>query len=457
MKDFTKGKIPKQIFYFALPIVLSSILQQLYSIVDSIFIGHYVGKEGLAAVGASFPLIFALVSFVIGIGSGSTVIISQYMGAKRMDSVKKAIDTMYIFMFFGGIILTFIGIYVAPFIFKLTDLPAEVMPFAVEYIQIYLMGNVLFFGFAGTNAILRGIGDSKTPLYFTLIATVTNIFLDWLFISEFQMGVRGAALGTILAQGGAFFTSIIYLNRNHELISLHLKRLRFDKKIFNESLRIGLPTGFQQTIVSFGMIALFGIVNQFGTDVVAAYSISLRIESIPLMLSMSFAAAIAPFVGQNIGADLPLRVKQGFRNALFMTNAISVLTSILFLLFPRLIISAFTTDVNVIDIGVEYLKIVAPFYIVFSTMFILTGTLRGAGATLIPMFITLIALWLFRIPVSYFLSETIGRAGIWWGVPIGWTVGMIISYIYYLSGNWKKAKVKIEPVTIDLTAIEPEV
>lgn len=449
MKDFTKGGISKQIFYFALPIVLSSILQQLYSIVDSIFIGHYVGKEGLAAIGASFPLIFALISFVIGIGSGFTVVISQYMGAKRMESVKKAINTMYIFMFVGGIVLTGLGIYIAPYIFKLTHLPAEVIPEAIDYIQIYMMGTVLFFGFAGTNAILRGLGDSKTPFYFTLLATVVNIFLDWLFIVEMGMGVKGAALGTIIAQGGAFITGITYLNRNHEFIGFHLTSLHFDKKIFKESVRIGLPTGFQQTIVSFGMIALFGIVNGFGTDVVAAYSIALRIESIPLMLAMSFASAIAPFVGQNIGANQLDRVKQGYRSALIMTNAISVLISILFLLAPRLIISAFTTDKAVIEIGVEYMRIVAPFYIVFSTMFVLNGTLRGAGATVIPMFITLIALWGVRIPISWFLSETIGRSGIWWGVPIGWLVGMIISYIYYKKGNWKNAKIDMDPISIE--------
>ena len=450
MQDFTKGKISKQIFYFALPIVFSSLLQQLYSIVDSIFIGHFVGKEGLAAIGASFPLIFALISFVIGIGSGATVVISQYMGAKRIESVKRAIDTMYIFMFFGGIFLTVFGVYIAPYIFKLTNLPADVIPEAIDYIQVYLMGTILFFGFAGTNAILRGLGDSKTPFYFTLIATMTNIFLDWIFIVELGMGVKGAALGTIIAQGGAFLTAIIYLNRTHELISIRLNKLRFDKKIFLESVRIGLPTGFQQTIVSFGMIALFGIVNSFGTNVVAAYSIALRIESIPLMMAMSFAAAIAPFVGQNVGANQLHRVKTGYRSTLLMTNSISLLISALFLLAPRFVIQIFTTDIEVIEIGVEYMHIVAPFYIIFSTMFILSGTLRGAGATLIPMFITLIALWAVRIPVSLWLSESIGRAGIWWGIPIGWMVGMVISYIYYRSGYWKKAKIKMDPKPIKL-------
>ncbi len=452
MKDFTQGKIPKQIFYFALPIVFSSLLQQLYSIVDSIFIGHFVGKEGLAAIGASFPLIFALISFVIGIGSGFTVVISQYLGAKRTESVKKAVETMYIFMFLGGLFLTVLGIFISPYIFKLTNLPADVLPEAIDYIQVYMMGTVLFFGFAGTNAILRGLGDSKTPFYFTLIATVVNILLDWLFIAGFDMGVKGAALGTIIAQGGAFITAIIYLNKNNELIGLHLNKLNFDKKIFKESVRIGLPTGFQQTIVSFGMIALFGIVNGFGTDVVAAYSIALRIESIPLMLAMSFAAAIAPFVGQNVGANQMHRVQTGYRATLLMTNAISLLISGLFIIAPRLIIQIFTTDQAVINIGTEYMYIVAPFYIIFSTMFILNGTLRGAGATLIPMFITLIALWAVRIPVSWVLSESIGRTGIWWGIPIGWSVGMVISYLYYKTGKWKKSMIKMEPISIETEA-----
>ncbi len=166
MKDFTKGSEARHILYFAIPILLSSLFQQLYNIVDSIFIGHYVGKEGLAAVGASFPVIFAVISFVIGIGSGSTVVISQYFGAKKLPEVKRTIDTLYIFMFFASLLLSFIGIFFAKNIFEIMDLPQDVMPQAVTYLKIYMAGNVLFFGFAGTNAILRGLGDSKTPLYF---------------------------------------------------------------------------------------------------------------------------------------------------------------------------------------------------------------------------------------------------------------------------------------------------
>jgi putative MATE family efflux protein len=312
MKDFTKGNEARLIFNFAIPILFGSLFQQLYNIVDSIFIGNYVGKEGLAAVGASFPVIFAMISFVIGIGSGSTVVISQYYGAKDNASVKKAIDTLYIFMFVASIIISVIGIAFAEQIFRLTDLPEDVIPQAVTYLQIYMAGNVLFFGFAGTNAILRGLGDSKTPLYFTIIATIINIFLDWLFIAKFGWGVAGAAIGSVIAQGGAFFTGILYLNRNHALLTLYIAKLKFDKKIFLQSVKIGLPTGFQQTFVAFGMVALFGIVNQFGTETIAAYSVGMRIDSVPAMLAMSFSAAVAPFVGQNIGAGLESRVRYGF-------------------------------------------------------------------------------------------------------------------------------------------------
>ncbi len=441
MKDFTKGSESRHIFYFAIPILFSSLFQQLYNIVDSIFIGQYVGKEGLAAVGASFPVIFAVISFVIGIGSGSTIVISQYFGAKNNAAVKRAIDTLYIFMFFASILLSVLGIVFAREIFVLTGLPDDVLPQAVTYLQIYMAGNVLFFGFAGTNAILRGLGDSKTPLYFTIISTIINIALDWLFIKEFGWGVAGAAWGTVIAQGGAFITGIIYLNKTHDLLTLHIKKLKFDRKIFKQSLKIGLPTGFQQTFVAFGMIALFGIVNPFGTDTVAAYSIGMRIDSVPAMLAMSFAAAIAPFVGQNIGAQKNERVRAGFWATIIMSSLMTLLLTAVYILFPNQIIRAFTSDPNVIEIGVEYMQIVAPFYIIFSLMFVLNGTLRGAGATLIPMFITLFALWIIRIPASFFMAEEIGRIGIWWGIPIGWTFGMGLAFIYYLTGKWKKKSV----------------
>ncbi|RLD34240.1 MAG: MATE family efflux transporter, partial [Bacteroidetes bacterium] len=220
MRDLSVGKESKLIFQFATPMLLGNMFQQLYNVVDSIIVGQYIGKEALAAVGSSFPIIFTLISFIIGIAIGSTVIISQYFGAKDFDKVKRAIDTLYIFIFFASLFVSFLGIYFSSDIFHLIGLPEDIIPQADSYLKIYLSGLVLFFGFNATSAILRGLGDSRTPLYFMIVATIMNIGLDFLFVVGFDWGIEGAAYATIAAQGGAFITAIIYLNRTHEIINL---------------------------------------------------------------------------------------------------------------------------------------------------------------------------------------------------------------------------------------------
>ena len=232
MKDLTEGHEGKLIFKFALPMLMGNVFQQLYNVVDSIIIGKVLGKEALAAVGANFPLIFALISFVVGIAIGSTVIISQYFGAKQMDNVKKAIDTLYIFMFFASIVITTIGILGSEYIFQLISLPDDVIKPAVEYFNVYALGFVFFFGFQGTSAILRGLGDSKTPLYFLIISTLVNIVLDLFFVLVLDWGVRGVAAATVIAQAGAFITIIWYLNKYHSFIDFSPMKMKFDRAIF---------------------------------------------------------------------------------------------------------------------------------------------------------------------------------------------------------------------------------
>lgn len=448
MKDLTTGKESKLIFQFAAPMLLGNVFQQLYNIVDSIIIGNYIGKEALAAVGASFPIIFALISMVIGFATGATIIIAQYFGAKQMEKVKKTISTLYIVLFIASLVISALGVFFSESIFRLIQLPEEVLPDATIYMQIYISGLVFFFGFNGTAAILRGLGDSKTPLYFLVISTITNILFDLLFVIVFKWGIAGVAIATVISQGGAFITAILYLNKTHEVVKLSVSKLKFDREIFGQSLRIGLPTGFQHTFVSLGLLAVVWIVNLFGTDVIAAFSIAMRIDSLAAMPAMNFSAALATFVGQNLGANKPERVRSGLVATFLMTTVISLIITGLALLFAEGLMSVFTDDLNVIDIGAKYLVIVSSFYILFSTMFVLNGVMRGAGDTLVPMFITLIALWFARIPLSYFLSQKIGETGIWWAIPIGWAMGMILSYIYYLRGNWKtKGVVKYDAET----------
>jgi len=437
MKDLTNGKEGKLIFQFAIPMLLGNVFQQFYHITDSIIVGKYIGKEALAAVGSSFPIIFAMVSLVIGITIGFTVIISQYFGAKDYNNVKRAIDTMNIFLFFTSIIITIVGIYFSNSIFRLLKLPPEVLPQAETYLHIYLTGTIAFFGFNGVSAILRGLGDSKTPLYFLIVSTILNVILVLLFVVTFHWGIAGSAVATVIAQTITFIAAIIYLNKYHKIINYSFNNLIFDKEIFYKTIKIGLPSGFQQTFVALGMMALFGIVNTFGTDVTAAYTVVGRIDSFATMPAMNFSMALSAFVGQNIGANKLYRVKNGFIATLVMTSIISVIVSLITILFPSQLMGIFTNDINVINIGSQYLVIVCSFYIIFSSMFVMTSVVRGAGATLIPMFITLFTLWIIRVPIAVFLSKKIGVNGIWWAIPLAWTIGLICSYIYYKSGKWK--------------------
>lgn len=438
MKDLTDGKPSRLILQFATPMLIGNVFQQLYNVVDSIIVGNFLGKEALAAVGASFPLLFMLISFVIGIASGSTIIISQYFGAKDIQSVRRAIDTMWVFLFFASIVITVLGITFSGMIFELIRLPSEVIPQARLYFNVYMGGIILFFGFSATSAILRGLGDSKTPLYFLVIATITNILLDLLFIVVFEWGIAGAAIATIISQGGAFISAVIYLNRTHQVFNLSWRKIDFDRPIFRKSLKIGLPSGLQSTFVSLGMLALFRIVNEFGTDTVAAYSVALRIDSLAALASMNFGAALSTYVGQNLGANKPERVFAGLMATLKMSSVVSLAVTVMVIIFRQQLMGLFTADAEVIRIGAEYLLIVCSFYVVFSAMFVIGGVLRGAGATVVPMFITLFALWFIRIPSSWWLSRELGAVGIWWAIPLGWAIGAVFSWIYYLKGNWRK-------------------
>lgn len=441
MKDLTSGNERSLILKFAIPMLIGNVFQQMYNIVDSLVVGNFIGKSALAAVGASFPIVFALISFVIGIATGGTIVISQFFGAKEYNKVKRAIDTLYIFVFIASIIISIGGIIFSEAIFRLLQLPEEIIPEAKTYLNIFLGGTIVFFGFNGTSAILRGLGDSKTPLYFLIIASILNIIFDLLFVLVFKWGVAGVASATILSQAIAFVSAILYLNRTHKLISFSLLRMVFDMEIFLKSLRIGLPSGFQHTFVALGMMTLMAIVNTFGTDVIAAYSVGQRIDSFASMFAMNFGLALSTFVGQNIGANKTERVKTGLLATLKMASAITITVSLIVLLGGSRLMGFFTSDPQVIDIGSGYLSVVGVFYIVFTFMFVIGGVMRGAGDTLVPMFITLVSLWVVRIPLAWYLSGIMGFNGIWWAIPIGWSTGLIFSFLYYLTGKWKKKAV----------------
>ncbi len=464
VKDLTQGSPGRNILRFAAPMLLGHMFQQLYTFVDQIIVGRFLGKEALASVGASFPILFTLIALIIGIATGGTIVISQFFGAKNFVKVKRAIDTIFIVMGISAVIMTVVGISFSEEIFRLIRLPEELMDTANAYFTIYVSGLVVFFGYNSVAAVLRGLGDSITPLYFLVLATILNIGLDLLFIVKFGWGVEGAALATIIAQGVAFIVAVFYLNSNHELIKFNIREFAFDREIFKQSLRIGLPTGLQQTFVALGMLALMGIVNGFGTDVVAAYTAAGRLDSLAIIPSMVFSTALSTFVGQNIGAGKVERVKKGLARTMLMASGVAIAITVLIILFKFPLMRLFTKDQAVIDLGGEYLTIVTSFYLLFTGMFVYSGVMRGAGDTIIPMFLTLFSLWIIRIPAALFLSqETIhlfgltvpgaglGATGIWWSIPAGWGFGFVLSFLYYRTGRWKNKsviKAKVEPATV---------
>lgn len=438
--DLTEGKVWKVIVRFALPLLVGNLLQQFYNITDSIIVGQFLGKEALAAVSASFFIYYFIISLVIGVGSGTTVVISQLFGAKQYQKVQLAFSSFFIFMLVGGIILSIAGIIFAEPVFRLTNTPEEVIPQAVAYFRIYIGGTFLFVTFNSIISILRGVGESVRPMLFILITTVLNIAFDLLFILVFKWGIEGAARATVVSQGIGMCIALAYVNNTHPLLSIKKQDMLFDWKLFKESLKIGLPTSVQQCAIALGLIALLGIVNSFGTNTLTAYGAAGKIDTIITQAILTLSGALAAFCGQNIGAGRLDRVKKGVQFTMYTNIALGLLTFAAVYLFGNEMMRIFTKDIDIVAIGKEYLLIIGGFFIVHGALNVYNGALRGAGDTLFPMITSLVCLWLIRIPLAYYLSSWLGRNGIWWAIGISITIGLIVTFVYYKIGFWKRRR-----------------
>ena len=438
--DLTEGKVWKVIVRFAFPLLVGNLLQQFYNITDSIIVGQFLGKEALAAVSASFFIYYFIISLVIGVGSGTTVVISQLFGAKQYQKVQLAFSSFFIFMLVGGIILSIAGIIFAEPVFRLTNTPEEVIPQAVAYFRIYIGGTFLFVTFNSIISILRGVGESVRPMLFILITTVLNIAFDLLFILVFKWGIEGAARATVVSQGIGMCIALAYVNNTHPLLSIKKQDMLFDWKLFKESLKIGLPTSVQQCAIALGLIALLGIVNSFGTNTLTAYGAAGKIDTIITQAILTLSGALAAFCGQNIGAGRLDRVKKGVQFTMYTNIALGLLTFAAVYLFGNEMMRIFTKDIDVVAIGKEYLLIIGGFFIVHGALNVYNGALRGAGDTLFPMITSLVCLWLIRIPLAYYLSSWLGRNGIWWAIGISITIGLIVTFVYYKMGFWKRRR-----------------
>jgi putative MATE family efflux protein len=454
VKNLTEGSEGRLIFQFTIPMLIGNVFQQLYNIVDSVIVGNALGKEALGAIGACIPIIFLFIALAIGLTVGITILISQYYGAQDFKSLKKAIDTGYFCLFLASIVILTAGLIFSEAFLRIMKTPAEIFPQAKIFLTIAFLSMPFVFGYNLISAILRGLGDSKTPLYFLILSTLLNIVLVSLFVLVFKWGIAGSAWATFIAQGVAFISGMIYLNRTHKMFHLDIKALSIDWKIFRASLKLGLPSGAQQMIVASGFAFVFRIINQFGADTTAAVTAASRIETFAIMPAMNFSMALSAFTGQNLGARKVERVKKGFRTTVVIASSVSLFVSILVILFGKLLIACFNSDANVVRIGYDYLWITGTSYILFSILLSANGVLIGAGLTAIPMISSFLSMWLVRIPLAIFLSGKMGVNGIWMALPIGWLAGCIFSVAFYLKGDWKKKTVV--PLLLEAEEIREE-
>jgi putative MATE family efflux protein len=445
--DFTSGSIPKHLIQFSVPLFLGNLLQTLYNTVDTIWVGKFLGPNALGAVSVSFPIIFVLVSLVTGITMATTVLVGQYKGADDEDMVSKTIDTSMFLITVAGIVMSIVGVVLHKQILSLMNTPDELFEMASGYLNITFLGLVFVFGYNTISSILRGLGDSKTPLLFLFYTTLINIILDPVFIFGLgpipRMGINGAALATVLAQAVSFYLSIRYLNKAEHLISVNLINIKFDKEITKKIFTIGLPAGIQQAVVALGATVVMSIVNTFGPIVVAAYGAANKIESFSFMPSMSFGLASSALTAQNIGAGKFDRVKEILKWSSIMAMTVAAVGALIVSVFPKTLLAMFTNDVNVLNYGAGILKILVLSYVPFSMMFVTQGIIRGAGDTFITMVISVFSLWLVRVPLAYYLSKftSLQSNGIWVAISISSVISAVLHLIYYFTGRWRKGMI----------------
>lgn len=447
VKNLTEGKPLKLLFFFAMPMVLGNLFQQLYNMVDSMVVGKFVGEDALAAVGSSFPVVFLSVAVAAGLSMGCNVVISQLFGAQQIVSMKTTIYTALIALGVIGLIIMAAGEIVSEPLLSLLGTDPDIMEDSLTYLRIYFGGAVFLFLYNTMNGIYNALGDSNTPLRFLMMSALTNIVLDLLFVIRFHMGVAGVAWATLIAQGMCALISFYVLMRrlhrmDHEEGMEEVRPGLFEMSAVKRIARIGVPSMLQQSVVSLSMMLMQGLVNSYGKVFVAGYTAATKIDTLAMLPNMNFSNAMSSYTAQNIGAEKPERVVEGYRASLFMVVVFALsITGVIFVFGPNLLglfLNA-GTEGSAMGYGLSYMKTVSLFYALMGFMFVGNGLLRGAGDMGAFMLSSMSNLFV-RVAVAYLLAFYIGESAIWWSIPIGWTVGSVFSFLRVKSGKWKDKK-----------------
>lgn len=432
------GTIWKQILIFFFPILIGTFFQQLYNTIDAIIVGRFAGTVALAAVGGSAAIIINLiVGFFTGLSAGCTVIISQLYGAAKQKDLQDALHTTYAFGLAGGVIFSIIGIASSPLIMRIMHTPEATMRDSVLYVRIYFAGLVFVFIYNLGAAILRALGDSTRPLIFLIICSFINIIFDLIFVIVFNLGVLGVAVATLLAQAVSALMVTVWLMKHTKQVKLYLGQIRFHKHLLNKMLKIGLPAGIQSSTYNISNMIIQAAINLFGVAATASWAAVGKVDVIFWMINGSFGIAATTFVGQNYGASKFDRVKKGTRTCLYMALGTAVAVSAFLLTIGKKMLWLFTTDPEVVQIGIGIMNIIIPGYILFAFIEIFSASLRAQGDTLIPTIINIVlicglrAVWIFTLGSIGNLDLVI------LSYPASWLVCAIAITGYYIKQRKK--------------------
>lgn len=443
-KDLTVGKTSSVLWKFCLPLFGSIIFQQLYNIADSFVAGKFVSEDALAAVGNSYEITLIFIAFAFGCNIGCSVITAQLFGAKNYKEMKTAVYTTLIA---GGVlcvVLMAVGVIFCTDLLHFINTPNNVLADSKLYLDIYILGLPFVFYYNIATGIFSALGDSKTPFIFLACSSLSNIGMDILFVTAFKMGVAGVAWATFICQGISCILAVVFVFIRLAKIKTTEKSKIFSWKLLGKISVVAIPSILQQSFISVGNIIIQGIINSFGSAVMAGYSASIKLNNLVITSLTTLGNGISNFTAQNLGAQKPERVKEGFKSGIKLVWMLCIPLTILYIFVGKYLLYIFLDNPSgtAMDVGIEILRILAPFYIVVSAKLVADGVLRGAemmNKFMIATFTDLI----LRVVLAKALSIPFGTTGIWLAWPIGWSVATVLSVMFYRTGIWRKNRIKI--------------
>ena len=441
-QDMTVGNPVSNLIKFSVPLLIGNLAQQLYSTVDSIVVGNYIGDGALAAIGASGPIMNLLLVLFMGISVGASIMVSQYFGAREKDKLSDTVGTAITATLVSSLFIMVVGPLITPWAMTILQTPADIYDMTCTYLIIIFLGIIGCAYYNIISGILRGLGDSIMPLVFLLVACGLNIVLDILFVANFDMGVAGAAWATIISQTISGALCLLRLLLMRDVLHVRLRSLWPKKTLLMQLIRLGLPSGLTQAIFSLAMLVVQSLTNSFGTLIIAVSTVVMRVDGFAMMPNFTFGTATTTFTGQNIGAGKLKRVEEGTKDGLKIGIAVSVVLVAAILLFGRYLMEMFTSTPEVVDTGMHMMRILAVGYVAMAVTQILSGVMRGAGDTMTPMWISLITTVVIRVPVAYGLAAlTHSPDSLFISLLTSWVMGAVLTTIAYRMGRWKKKSI----------------